>query len=269
MARGLHRTPSTYGIKVQTIMKLAREILICVCLIALVGALIQGSLFIRSATDSADSLTKVAGGVDLMRVTLQSQLAGKYGLLAEATAAVRESRKTIDVLQKTSLAERAKVAAFSDASIQAVQDLDGVAVQARAAVGSLQGAVDGLGRTSAALTADAEAGKPVIDGAGQLLATLNSGSGQALDRVNGTIGHLDGLVMDAKPIEDHIDEASKTAAHATVETDKILTGAEEWLYNLEHPKKRGFWSEWAIALLGPTARIVLDHLWPIRVEVVH
>src|SRR5689334_15737636 len=185
-------------------MKILREILVCLLLIVCVGVGLQVMRLLKSSRQSTDALANTVEGVDLLRVTLQAQLLGKYGLLHELTAAARESRKTIDVLQKTSLNERIKVAAFSDASIRVVNDLDGVVRQSEMTVHSLQEAVERLGTVSTALKVDAEAAKPVLDGATVLLATLNAGSEKALDQTTAAVGDVRERVRAIEPIEANV-----------------------------------------------------------------
>lgn len=249
-------------------MKILRDILICVALIALAAFLVRGALLFQSAERLTDSGAKVASGVDLMRVTLQSQLLGKTGVVEELRQVLLQSRKTIDVLQKTSLAERAKVAAFSDASIQVVHNLDATVRSGTVAVQGMQEAIARLGGVAVALQSDAEAARPVLEGATALVATLNSGSGQALGRLQGALGDVDVLVKNAGPIEKNFEDTSASIAHGGSGADRILTDAAEYVHALVHPRKRGFWSEWAVALLGPGARVIIDHLWPIRVKVI-
>ena len=125
-----------------------------VCFALLLIQLARAAIELESA--AADASTVLQSSNRAIADT-EKQLTGKYGLISEWTATARESRKTIDVLQATSLQERAKAAAFSDASTQVVTDLDGVVLQAKATVQSLQETVTGMGGAVASLKADTDA----------------------------------------------------------------------------------------------------------------
>jgi len=238
-------------------LRLLREILVCLLLVVGIGVGLQVMRLLKSSRQSTDALAKTVEGVDLMRVTLQAQLMGKYGLLHELTAAARESRKTIDVLQKTSLTERMKVAAFSDASIRVVNDLDGVVRQSEATVHSLQGAVEQLGAVSTALKVDAEAAKPVLDGATVLLATLNTGSGKALDEATAAVGDVRERVRGIEPIERNVDAGTKSLAETL-----------GFIRDNFAPKKRTFWMRLADTATSGMFSVFL-HWLPQRVHEVH
>jgi hypothetical protein len=218
-------------------LRTTKEILVCCALIALVAFLLQGALLLQDCRATTQASTKTLQGIDLMRVTIQAQVAGKNGLLSEATAMAREGRKTIDVVQKTSLAERAKVAAFSDASIRAVNDLDAVERDAVATVRALQEAVAELGGTATALTADAEAAKPTIVAATALLASVDKGSSLALDRTSQAIWNLDGKIQAITPIESDFQDAVKHIDGSAAELEQSLGYVRDSL----KPTKRSFW----------------------------
>lgn len=240
-------------------MKTTREILLGCVLIALVGLLLQGCFVLEDLRLTVQQSTKAVQGVDLFRLTLQSQLAGKYGMLAEATAAARESRKTIDVLQQTSLAERKKVEQLSDASIEAVRDLDAVARSGATAVQGLGQAVAGLGSTTAALQADAEAAHRTIEGATALVSTLNDGARSALDKTTETISHADALVVAASPIEDYVRSTSRHLDAGSKSIEETLA----FLRDDFAPKKASFWMKLANAATGGAVAVLL-HLWPVQ-----
>lgn len=245
-------------------MKIAREVLICILLICGSAALFCAASFFSQAESSlakAGDLGKRFDAMDkglsatnkqlqaLIKDGKESLDANYYDLQAQVettTVILRSTSDLVDNVNKKLL----------PAAVSTVNDLDTVARNGAAAVQGLQGAVAELGGSAAALKADVVALKPAIDGATQ-----------ALDQVNTTVGHVDELVLGAKPIEQHLEELSGRTAHGAYEVDKITIDAAEYIHNLTHPKKQGFWREWATALLGPTARVILDHVWPIRVTV--
>jgi hypothetical protein len=226
------------------------------------GAVLVEAVFaLRALTETVNTVNKTVSGVDLLRVVIQAHIAGKRGLIAELTAAARESRKTIDVLQATSLAERRKVAEFSNASIQAVNDLDVVARNGATAVRNLQNAVAGLGGAATALQVDVESAKPTINGATALLSTLNRGSDAVLSRGAETIGNLNALVVGATPTEQHLNNA---AAHVDDGT-KALAETLGFIRDDFSPKTRSFW----VRLLDKGTSGMFSVLWhwlPQRVQ---
>lgn len=246
-------------------MTLTREILVCLLLIAGAAVLVQSALFVGDCRGSAQASTKAVQGIDLLRITVQAQLTGKYGLLSEATAAARESRKTIDVIQRTSLNERSKVAAFSAASIAAVQDLSKVARSGSAAVEELRTTVAGIGSLAPALRRDSEAVGGTIEAATELLRTLDAGAKNTLDRSTETLSNVNALVVAAAPIEEH---ALSTSRHID-DGAKALSETLAFLREDFAPHKKSFWMKLGdIATNGLFS--MLFHLWPAqRVRTVH
>jgi hypothetical protein len=216
---------------------IVRQYLVCLVLLAGGAVLVEAVFALRAFTVAVNTVNTTVTGMDLMRVVVQAQLAGKRGLIAELTAAARESRKTIDVLQATSLAERRKLAEFSDASIQALNDLDVVARNGAMAVRNLQDAMAGLGGAATALQVDVESAKPTIDGATVLLSTLNRGSDAVLTRSTETIGSLNALVVGATPIEQHL---NSVAAHVD-EGTKALAETLGFIRDDFRPTTKSFW----------------------------
>ncbi len=233
--------------------------LVClsVCLVCIANAAI-------SADDTATAATAAIVATNTTIADLDKQLAGKYGLINELTSAARESRKTIDVLQQTSLAERAKVAAFSDASIQAVNDLDAVARNGATAIQGLQGEVANLGRLATSLKGDSDAAGQTIAGATALLSTLDKGAGQALGSMNVAVGHVDALVASTSPAVQHLD-------HLSGELDdggKSLAETLGFIRDDFKPAKKSFWTHLLDTATGGMFSVVL-HWLPQRVEVVN
>jgi hypothetical protein len=245
-------------------VKLLRDVLIACALAILCAVGVQAIVLLQAARESIEAATKAAAGADLMRVTLQAQLAGKYGLLSEMTAAARESRKTIDVLQKTSLAERAKVAAFSDASIQAVNDLDAVARNAATTVQSLQEATGRLGAVSVALEDDAKAAKPAIDNAAILLATLSAKSGDTFDRFGAMIGDVDARVKAFEGTERYVEETAKHLDGGASALEQALG----FIRDDFAPRKLSFWARLA-DIVTHGALTAAWHWLPQRVSTVN
>lgn len=98
-------------------------------------------------TSTSAQVAKLIKDADAVMVSTDAVVRtanGKYGLIGEATAAARESRKTIDVVQQTSIEERKRVVEFTDASTQAVRDLDGTIKQAGSAVAGMRADLDKL-----------------------------------------------------------------------------------------------------------------------------
>lgn len=238
-------------------MRVLREILVCLLLVAAIAVLVRGMLFLEEAQTS---LHASANRIDLLVVGVDSLLTGRYGVLNQAAAVLRESRKTVDVVQATSLAERAKVTQFSDVSIQAVRDLDLVARNGATAVESLQGAAAGLGGAVAALRDDGERGGRVIDAAGQLIRTLDSGSGQALDSLNTAVQDAGGLLTDARPTVDHVNSMT---GHLD-DGSNSLAQTLGFIRDDFSPKKKSFWVRLADSVTAGMFSIAL-HWLPQRV----
>lgn len=245
-------------------MRIVLEAVGAVFLLVACAVGVQACLLLQSLRASSDAATKATSGFDLLRVTMQSQLTGKYGLIAEATAAARESRKTIDVLQKTSLVERAKVAAFSDASILAVNDLDTVARNAATTVRSLQDAVAGLGGLSAAMEDDARAVRPGIDAAALLLSNLDARSGKVLDRVTATVGDVGERVRAVEQTQRNIESATGHVDGASAALERGLV----YVADAFKPAKKSFWVHVLDQVTGGVFSLWLKWI-PQRVREVH
>ena len=242
-------------------IRTVREILWCLLLITVLGLALSAiptlRVIARNATTISANVERVTSSIAettaLVNDPDKGVLAELTGATVEARKAVREARKTIDVVQATSLNERTKVTAFSDASIAAVDQLTATVKHSGAVLDAATDTVRGLDRTNAALQDDATA-------VGKLLGTLDASSQGLLDRSTETVGSLNATILALAPT---VKNTNETTGHI----DGIARDAEAYVDNLVHPKRKSFWREWASALLGPAARVVIDHLWPLTVEV--
>lgn len=238
-------------------------ILGCVALVCLSILLVNLSSMAISLDAVASGASSVLASSNKSIADVSKQLTGKNGLLEEYRQVALQTRKEVDAVQQTTLAERSTVAKTGDAVLQVVTDLDGVVLQSRSAVQSLQETVSGLAGTVASLKADTDAAKPAIDGATALLATLDSGSGKALGSVTGAVGHVDDLIVASRPTVDHLDSMTGHLGDGS----KLLTETLGFIRDDFKPQKKGFWVNLLDKATGGLISVALTYLFPERVVI--
>lgn len=245
-------------------MRRTREILICCVLVAAVAFLGCGAWFFvasQSALTGAhlnerlDRADKALGEThDKLQALIQD---GKDSLDDNYDDMRAQVETTSVILRSLSETVDAVNGKLLPAATAAVNNLGSAASNGADAARSLRGAVDQLGVVSAALKVDAEAAKPTIDGATTLLSTLNTGSGQALDRMSATISDTDELVKAARPIEAHVEAGTKSVAETL-----------GFIRDDFSPKKKSFWVRLADTATSGMFSVFL-HWLPQRVREVH
>lgn len=252
-------------------MKRTKDILICCALLALTAFLVCGAMLLVSTKSTLTGIDINArlnrAEVSLGETTRQLRALIKdskdslddnyYDVKAQVettTVILRSLSETVEEVNKKLL----------PLATVAVNHLGSAASNGANAAQGLKGAVDDLGRLATALRVDAEAAKPAIDGATVLLATLNTGSGQALDKASVALGDVDERVKALEPIERSFESTSKHVDGASAYTEETLG----YIRDNFKPSKKSFWVRLLDSATAGMFSVVL-HWVPQRVHEVN
>jgi hypothetical protein len=215
----------------------AMGILGCAALVCLCVLLIDFARMAISAENAASAMGATATAANKAIADVSKQVTGKNGLIEEYRQVALQTRKEVDAVQQTTLAERTTIEKTGEAVLQTVNDLDAVARNGATVIQALGETITELGGSVSSLKADTDAAKPAIEALSTLISTVSDGAGKTFDGADKTLVDVDALVIAARPTVNHVDSMS---GHLD-DGSKSLAETLGFIRDDFSPKKRGFW----------------------------